>query len=295
MSEEATSSAETTQADVAATQSADLAQPKAFEGTIFDYLPPEMRNDTTLAKTQGRLDVLVNSYLAAQKMIGKDLSNLVEVPRDPNEDGTEEKFRAILGKFGMPETLDDYEIAQAQDTHEALRLDSPVGAQFREVAHKLGILPKQAEALHGWFSNLLNETEKSQAESAASRQSETKAVLQKEWGDAFNERLFAARDAAARLGGDELVQVLEKAGVADSPVVLKAFAEMGGILGAKAVGADGKAPPQAFGSQTPAELREQAQEKLRAAYRLGATDRLGARKLTEEAQRLFAKANGEIA
>jgi hypothetical protein len=271
------------------------AAPRTFEGSIFDYLPEDVRSNPALAKTGGKLDVLVGSYLAAQQYIGKDVNRLVELPDDPAAEGADATFKTILGKFGLPETLETYEIAAPEKAPASLALDTPMGQEFKKVAHEAGLLPKQASALYQWLAGSLGAAEEASSRATEAARADARQALQKEWGEAFNHRLYAAQDAAQRLGGDELVQLLEKAGVADHPLVLKAFAEMGGILGTKAVGPDGRAPAGAFGKETPQELTALAQEKLAAAHRVMDTDRMAAMKLSDEAQRLFARARGEAA
>ena len=49
---------------------------------FLEHLPEDLRNDPTLVKTKGDLEVLARSHLSAQKMIGnRDLTNWVELPK----------------------------------------------------------------------------------------------------------------------------------------------------------------------------------------------------------------------
>jgi hypothetical protein len=276
-------------------QTPDPNAPKTFEGSIFDYLPENIRSNPALAKTEGKLDVLVNSYLSAQQYIGKDTSRLVELPVDPSGEEGSKALRGILGKFGLPETLETYKIDAPAEVPEMLKLESPVGEAFKKVAHEAGLLPKQASALYGWLGGVLSEAQKAEQAEFEKAVNEGKAALQREWGEGYNERIYAARDAVQRLGGDALVERLEKAGVANDPVVIKAFAQAAAAMGDKPLGADGSRPASGFTKQTPDELRAMATEKLQQSQSMAWTNPAQSRALAAEAQKLFARANGEAA
>lgn len=261
-------------------------QQPAQPDTFFAALPDDLRNNELLAKTGGKLDQLARGYIAAQQMLGRDATRMVEIPVD-DPDGA--ATRGILTRLGLPETLDQYTLEAPKDIPETLGLDQPLSKAFIEQAHKAGILPKQAQQVYGWFADTLSSVTKQQS-AAMDQQHETNvATLQKEWGQAFDARVAAANFAAREIGGDELPALLESAGLATNPVVMKALAKVGIALSKSPTTqvTQGETTGRFGDTRAPEEIEAQARELQRKA--ITEKNRETAREYAAAAQKLYAQ------
>lgn len=195
--------------------------------TWRDELPDDIKADPSLSAI---LDVpsLAKSYVHAQKLVGADKVIV------PTQHATEDDWQGVFRKLGNPEKLEDYKVERPKD---APFDDEFVGA-FKAIAHKAGVLPKQAQNLVNWF----NEASKAQSEKLASGyQAElVKGIdaLKAEWGQAYSAKLSRANQVLFEAGGQELSELLKQTGLSAHPLMIKAFAKVGDMLKEDAIPAD---------------------------------------------------------
>lgn len=250
----------------------------AAGGTASDWrsqLPTELQENVTLKKYDS-VSTLAGAYLNAQKLIGADKIVV------PNENTTEEQWTEIYRKLGSPEALDKYDVK----FQEGASLDKKFTDEFKSLAHKSGILPKQAQALADWFSTI---NKGSEAELLAQRQAAvTKGLgdLKTEWGTAYDQNLARAKKVVNSLGDKKLLDFLDNSGAGDDPAIIKLFAKVGQTLW----GEDSLVGESGGGSSvmTPAEAKE-ATNKIMAdmkhPYHL--KDHPGHKAAVAEVQQLF--------
>jgi len=180
-------------------------------------IPDEYKEDKALANFQN-MDQFVKSYLHANKMTGLD-----KIPV-PNKFATEEDWQEVFKRLGAPETPDDYKYSFKEDEVDPKQLKA-----FNETAHKLGLLPKQAEALVKYYNDL-NKGQSEQLESQAiEAQTKTETELKKEFGPQYNKRLDQAKRLAINtLGEDFLNKTILQDGsrLGDNSKVIKAFSNL---------------------------------------------------------------------
>ena len=161
------------------------------------------------------MEDLVKSFLHAQKLVG---SNKIPVP---NKHATDQDWQEVFSKLGAPETPDGYKYSFKDGEVDLNQIKS-----FNETAHKLGLLPKQAEGLIKYY-NELNTNQAAELESkAADAQLATETELKKEFGPQFAKRLDQAKRLAVNsLGSDFLENTFLKDGsrLGDNLTVIKAF------------------------------------------------------------------------
>lgn len=212
-----------------------------------EALPPELR-DEGFMKNVPDIPTLVKNYANAQKMIGAD-----KVPI-PTKHATEAEWREVDYKLGLPRELAEYKIEVDKDVEE--NMDKPFMEAFRAEAHKVGLLPKKAEALVKWFAET---NKKAWADINAQRQQETNDGMQslkREWGRAEESKVVAAKAAMKEFCTPEEQQFLKDAGLGQNPKFLRIMAKVGESLSEdKLRGAGGGGFE---GGMTPA----QAQEKI---------------------------------
>ena len=193
------------------------AQPK--ENTVdFKSLIPESFKDEKSLENFNNMEDLLKSYLHAQKMVGAD-----KIPV-PNKFATDEDWKEVFTRLGAPKSPEDYKYSFKDDQVDPNQLKS-----FNETAHRLGLLPKQAEALVKYYNDL-NKGQSEQLEAQAiEAQTKTEADLKKEFGPQFNKRLDQAKRLAINtLGEDFLNKTVLKDGsrLGDNLEVIKAFSSL---------------------------------------------------------------------
>lgn len=162
---------------------------------------------------------LSDSYINLEKTLSKD-----KVPL-PGKDATDADLDAFYAKVGRPEKPDGYGFKRPDDLDASMWDDKRV-ADFSNLAHKLGLTPRQAQ---GIIDHELV-TARAMAKAAADRPAETVALLRKEWGADADAKLAAASAIAKQLGGDEIVG---DPLLANHPGFIRAFAKVAEALAEK--------------------------------------------------------------
>ena len=211
------------QSDPAVETTADQSQTSVLSGeqttqnNFQDLIPDEYRGEKSLSNFRDMGD-FVKSYLSAQKIVGAD-----KIPV-PNKFATDDDWKAVFNKLGAPETPDDYKYNFKEG-----EVDQELISSFNQHAHKLGLLPQQAESLIRYYNDM-NEGSSIQAEERASEtRLHTENELKKEFGPQYVKRLDQAqRLASSTLGNDflENTYLADGSRLGDNLSVVKAFSEL---------------------------------------------------------------------
>lgn len=137
----------------------------------FKSLIPEEYKEEKALSNFNNMEDLLKSYLHAQKMVG---ANKIAVP---NKMATEDDWKEVFKKLGAPEKPEDYKYSFKEDEINPEQLKS-----FNETAHKLGLLPKQAESLIKFYQEMNSVGEQSKLQTAQAKQLEAESLLKKEFG-----------------------------------------------------------------------------------------------------------------
>ena len=190
-------------------------QPK--EVNFKDLIPESFREEKALDNFNNMED-FVKSYLHAQKLVGAD-----KIPV-PNKHATEEDWNEVFKRLGAPSDPNDYKYDLKDQ-----EMDSQAVQEFNKTAHRLGLLPKQAEGLIKFYNEMNVNNAASQEEAAAQSQMNVEAELKKEFGPQYNKRLDQAKRLAVNsLGQDFLENTYLKDGsrLGDNLNVIKAFSDL---------------------------------------------------------------------
>jgi len=182
-----------------------------------DLIPESFREEKSLNNFNNMED-FVKSYLHAQKLVGAD-----KIPV-PNKHATDEDWNEVFKRLGAPDTPDGYKY-----NFKDQEVDENSVKAFNETAHRLGLLPKQAEGLIKFYNELNQNQSQSLEEQAAQAQMRTEAELKKEFGPQYSKRLDQAKKLAVNsLGEDFLNDTILKDGsrLGDNLTVIKAFSEL---------------------------------------------------------------------
>ena len=190
-------------------------QPK--EVNFRDLIPENFREEKALDNFNNMED-FVKSYLHAQKLVGAD-----KIPV-PNKHATEEDWNEVFKRLGAPSDPNDYKYDFKDQ-----EMDQGQVQEFNKTAHRLGLLPKQAEGLIKFYNEMNVNNAASQEEAAAQAQLNVETELKKEFGPQYNKRLDQAKRLAVNsLGQDFLENTYLKDGsrLGDNLNVIKAFSDL---------------------------------------------------------------------
>ena len=216
---------QTTEQPAQSEQSADVVQnnTEATEAVsnqeinFKDLIPDNFKEDKSLNNFNNMEDLL-KSYKHAQSLVGAD-----KIPV-PNKHATEEDWNEVFKRLGAPEKPEDYKYDFKDQ-----EMDSGQLSEFNKTAHKLGLLPKQAEGLIKYYNEMNGNKAASEEGAAAEAQLVTETELKKEFGPQFSKRLDQAKKLAVNsLGSDFLENTFLKDGsrLGDNLNVIKAFSQL---------------------------------------------------------------------
>ncbi len=163
--------------------------------------------------------VMAKSFLAAEKMTG----NAIKIP---GKDAKPEEINAFFKKLGRPDKPEEYQYTKPTFVSKDIQWDGEMEKAFIGVAHKIGLNPQQVQELVNWQGNLME----GRATSARQQINATLGELKKEWGTDYERRLILGERAVREVGGDGLVDLLERTGLGNNTILVKAFAQIGEIL-----------------------------------------------------------------
>ena len=185
-------------------------------------LSNELRADKSLENIKD-IESLAKSYVHAQKMVGAD-----KIPV-PNKYATEKDWDAVYEKLGRPKTSDGYKFDLPQDK----QVDEVSLKEFSTQAHKLGLLPGQAQGMVKFYNEMTAKSlQDADSKALAARENSTKELKQ-EWGQAFDQKVSQAATLAKSVGATELLNanLADGTKLGDHPVMIKAFAELASKMG----------------------------------------------------------------
>jgi hypothetical protein len=209
-------------------------------------LSDEIRNEKSLENISD-IESLAKSFVHAQKLVGAD-----KIPV-PNKFATDEDWNKVYEKLGRPNSAQEYNF----NLPDGSSVDEKALTNFKDAAHKYGLLPKQAEGILNFYQDMTNGMIADLDSKAEQGRMNAEQTLQKEWGAAYNSKLNSAMDAAREYLDTDFAHLTLSDGtkVGDHPVFIKAFAKIASDVGEdKFVSANG---PQYM---TPDEIGKQVGE-----------------------------------
>lgn len=200
---------------------------------------PENLQDEAVFKDIPDVSTLAKAYQDAQSFIGRSIriptddaneetwtdfrERLKKVPgvgELPTSESDAETWSSFYSKMGRPETPEDYKVQQTADG------DFEAEKEILSVFHDAGLTNDQAAKIMNWMSD---GTERMSQELSDIRGQAING-LRTEWGQAFDTKVNDAKKAISAFGGQELADEITNAGLGDSPLMIKAFAEIGSQL-----------------------------------------------------------------
>ena len=194
-------------------------------------LSDEIRNEKSLENISD-IESLAKGYVHAQRLVGAD-----KIPV-PNKFATEEDWNKVYEKLGRPKSADEYKFNLPEDK----TVDETALKSFAEQAHKLGLLPGQADGVVKFYNDMIGaELAEANTIAEAARNKAT-TELKTEWGQAFDQKIAAANQVVASVFPQGFMSMNMEDGtkLGDNPAVIKAFAMLAERMGEdKIVQSDG--------------------------------------------------------
>ena len=181
-------------------------------------LPDDLQKDPSMMSIMD-IQSLAKSYVHSQKMIGKDKIVV------PDKFATTDDWNKVFNKLGLPESLDKYELKNA-DKFEKGFLD-----QFKGYAHKEGILPMHAEKILDWYEQYADNVVKENADKYKIEEENNIKSLQKEWGNGFERKVQAAAGVFKKFADEDTIKYINETGLGNDPKIIKVFAKIAESLG----------------------------------------------------------------
>ena len=132
-----------------------------------------------------------------------------------------QNYPAVVKRELRPEKADGYDFDLGDGEQ------SPDVADFKNVAHQLGLTNDQAKTMLGIYNQISENDLAEEQEQFEQMNVEYLQEIQQEWGDDFNKNAELARRGFNSFASEGAVEVLRETGLANHPEILKTFARIG--------------------------------------------------------------------
>lgn len=145
---------------------------------------------------------------------------LAALPAEGDKDG----WSAVYAKLGRPESVDGYELPVPDGQ------DGEFAKTTAAWMHEAGLNKQQAQALAThWNTFQAQQAEAQQA--AVQKQAQTDlASVRQEWGAEFDANKSVMERAVNTFAPPEFIEMLDKSGLINSPVIAKMFLKIGAAI-----------------------------------------------------------------
>jgi hypothetical protein len=225
---------------------------KKSAGDWSSGLPDDIRKDPSLEPLKGKgITDVVKSFINAQRLVGADKIVL------PKENSKKEEWDDFFKKLGRPDKPEGYKLTKPSDLPKGFPYQEEMMKGFAKVAHETGLSEKQVSSLCKWYLQSEVDSWDGMARDSAQAMQEAESVLRKEYGNAYDQRIGAAKVLIEKFGGPELKAVLDGTGIGNNPLLVKFLVNVAGQFSEDTLKGMGKSQ---FNIQTPEEAKRQIDE-----------------------------------
>lgn len=165
------------------------------QGSWYETLGDSYKENPSITKFEN-VEGLAKSYLSLESMLGQEK---IPVPKNAEDEGAWSLYNKA---FKIPETSDKYELAPSEELGEFREQIGDLQA-FKDIMHKHRIPPEAAQGLLDTYLGEIKGSVEKQEQQVQAQMTEAQTSLQKEWGNAYEDKIKGARDVLAKLAGDE--------------------------------------------------------------------------------------------
>jgi hypothetical protein len=208
--------------EVADTGGGEAVAAEAAPVSFLESLPEDLRNEPSL-RTFTDPATLAKSYVNQQRFVGAD-----KIPL-PGKSATDDEWREVYTRLGAPTDASAYEFEGD------IPLDDGYLDAFRNHALNAGLNGRQANRMMDFVRETISGMNEASAQSAEQAYEAGKQELQKEFGQAFEQRVQMAQMAATQLlGGTEVfdeITLSDGRMLGDHPEIIRMFSNIAGMIG----------------------------------------------------------------
>ncbi len=229
MSEEANVSEQAIPTEAPTGDVGSVSQEQTSESNWRDNLPEDLRDHKSL-QHYGSVNDLAKSHVHAQQMIGKDKIVM------PGQSATDEEWREVYSKLGMPATSSEYNFDKSAGLGEGMEVDENLLGWFSDTAHQVGLNNNQMQKMVELWNQNTSDLSNLSQEGARQSQEQSALELRKEWGNAFDDNLklsktvlnqfFSGKDSNEFL--DQ--QLTDGSRIGDSPDFIRMMSSIGSFI-----------------------------------------------------------------
>jgi len=201
-----------------------VAQNAVEEVSFRDSLPENLRTAPGMLKFKD-VPGLAQGYVNLESMIGTDK---IGVPQDS---WTDDQWSEFYGKTGRPSSAEQYNL----DIADLMSEDD--AANLRQAAFDAGLSAKQLSKLTQHLAQTNNSNQEQFETNADALRQQSMEELQKEFGQAFEQKAHIAANAGRALLGesrfDELMdtELVDGRQIGDLPEVVRLFSQVATAMG----------------------------------------------------------------
>lgn len=229
MSEEANVSEQAIPTEAPTGDVGSVSQEQTSESSWRNDLPEDLRDHKSL-QHYGTVNDLAKSHVHAQQMIGKDKIVM------PGQSATDEEWREVYSKLGMPATSSEYNFDKSAGLGEGMEVDENLLGWFSDTAHQVGLNNNQMQKMIELWNQNTSDLSNLSEEGARQSQEQSALELRNEWGNAFDDNLklsktvlnqfFSGKDSNEFL--DQ--QLTDGSRIGDSPDFIRMMSSIGSFI-----------------------------------------------------------------
>lgn len=182
------------------------------------------------------LDKALKGEIAAVSRLGKPPGSLLDAPKEGQS--AAEWMKANARAFGVPETVDKYELKLPENLPAGTPIDDALLSDYRKFAHEAGIPPALAQANVEAYANIMGPRFAKMAQDASAAEAKFNTDLQAAWGPNYKTnqeqavRAFQALAAEMKLAPEQAKLLSGKLneGMGDA-TLMKFFHHIAGKMG----------------------------------------------------------------
>lgn len=190
----------------------NVSQPQSqqidWQALLGDYA-----EDPNIQKFKDPKD-LAKSYIELQKLVGREK---IPVPK------TDEELQQVLMKLGVPDSPDNY--PEFDDAEHVLGSKEEF-EEFKKVAHEVGLLPQQFEALYNKVKEIITQNDEITLQERQALAQQSLQQLTQEFGDEAQSKIKIAQKVF-QMFPDDVKQAIVNAGLDVNANFVKTLANLG--------------------------------------------------------------------
>lgn len=167
----------------------------------------------------------IKAFAEGHESLISKLGNTISIP---DENATPEQLADFYNKLGRPETPDKYEFEDKLP--EGWKISEELDTNYREIAHQLGLTPKQAQELRTFYNTAVETAHNNNQQEVQTRLAEEHETnvgkIKEMWGPDYQAKTKIAVNTAKNVLSQETLDYLDATGLGNNATFVKDFYEL---------------------------------------------------------------------